>query len=725
MATKNPPPAIFTRPSFERAEALDAGQPDAKSRRFRVLVSTEAPVDRLIVYEGEFREARERLIHDNGSPDLSRLDTPAGIPVLRGHDSHVQIGQVRAPVVEGRRLYSEFEIFTDTPEGREAISQIDNRYALGASVRYSIQDTDVVELDEKGPDGRKVLNLNVRAWGVLEVSLVSIPADVSAGVMRDATATRSFRDASRVLNLGGGAKTSTRETQNMSTEETAGAANGAPPTPPPVAKPAAEATRAADGAPPRVSPEARDAEEEAAAERIAVRSTILTHSKREAREKTADAIVADFAGASPEVRAKVAERAQEFVNNPHDTEVGALKACHAIINLSHVNASRGNAELAQYAGLNSADFAQALQSDDPNSAARHFSEEVLRANVGDSLKDRFQSNKRSILVPLEVAQGRTNTGSRTAFTAVDTTGVGGSSGTGNADNSVEYDEWKQEWYEASLRDDLPLAALGISREVTNNNLIYPVQSGIGTAGFYGETEKITDTIWSYTTRTTAPHRYGAAVAWSRRRQMQDRVSLTAQIATELANATAYAYELAVIAGTGTNNQPQGIFGTTGVGSYSFGTSLLGGAITKEHLLQMQLDLKVANLSGTPRILTTPHVELEARLTPLGTLNAPSEATLASIPIGGGNTMLSFPYTTSNLMPTDRTKGTGDAMVSNLHTLLFGNFSNVVAIDYGIVEITLDDVTLARNNMFQLVYNAWMDVHLRRPSSLIAVEDIQI
>lgn len=729
--SKTPSGAPYSRPALTRAEGLEGGlslSPDA--RRYRALVSTEAPVERTVLFDDEYRTAQEVLLHQGGAPDLTRLTSAAGIPILRGHNRDVQVGQIRETQVKDGQLFAIFEVYPDTADGREVISQLDSGYGRGISagydiIRFTITETD--EVDER--TGEKVLDFRVHEWGLHEASLVSVPADASAGVLREASATRAYRDATRVLNLGSASQNDKRGNRNMSKDEakdTPEAGNTppaaeraqappAPLTPPPVDTSTA---RGRVDTPPAPSPETIKVVADAVREGMS--------DERQERATTAGIILGEFKDSPKEVQEAVEMRLRNFKNNPDDTERAAVRECHSIKSNFFSRQAHSNAQLAADEGFNVADFVMGAVGNPRGDAAREFSEQHLRVQVGDGMRNQMSANRRSILVPIGVAMGRDLPSARAAFTSVDTTGVAGvTAGTGTADTGAQHGEYRADLYVDALRPDLVLGRLGVRRELTNNNLVYSVQGGVASAVFLGETDRLPDTSWTTSQRTTAPHRYGTRMLWTRLRETLDRLPLANQIARELQRSTAQIYEQAVLTGSGVGDNPQGIFGTPMIGSLAFGTSTTGGAISKRKLLDLELKQQLANIPGPYRILTTPNVASAAQMIPAGVLTAPSEATLVARPLGGRDTILDFPYAVSNLMPRDRTKGTGGSQVTGLHTMLFGDFSEVVVVDYGFVEITYDDLTYAPNNMVQLTYNAWMDVTVRRRTALVAVEDITV
>lgn len=161
---------MTTNEKLTRAIALQAGPIDTEKRTVDLCFSTENSVERSF--------GDEILDHSAASVELARLND--GAPLLLEHDRTKQVGVVvkawidddrkaRAVVKFGRSKLAK-EIFDDVQDG------IRRLVSVGYVVKNFVQ--------EKTKDGAAVFR--AMSWEPMEISLVSIPADLACGVGRAA-----------------------------------------------------------------------------------------------------------------------------------------------------------------------------------------------------------------------------------------------------------------------------------------------------------------------------------------------------------------------------------------------------------------------------------------------------------------------------------------------------------------------------------------------------------
>jgi HK97 family phage prohead protease len=123
--------------------------------------------------------------------DFSRVNG-AGIPVL---DSHQQIGlenllgRVTHVWIESGTLLGRI-LFNDTAEGRKAEGMVARKELNGVSIGYRVKDWIITDSDGHVIDPAvdrfrwddDNLTFTASRWELLEISLVSIPADSAAGI---------------------------------------------------------------------------------------------------------------------------------------------------------------------------------------------------------------------------------------------------------------------------------------------------------------------------------------------------------------------------------------------------------------------------------------------------------------------------------------------------------------------------------------------------------------
>lgn len=128
--------------------------------------SSEAPVERWF--------GTEILSHEKGAIDLDRLSTGA-VPLLFNHDWSDPIGMVDRGAIVDRRLAVDAHLF-DTARAREIAAMVDGglrNVSIGYRVNVYEEET-------------KTQVYTARDWELLEISIVTVPADYKIGVGRDA-----------------------------------------------------------------------------------------------------------------------------------------------------------------------------------------------------------------------------------------------------------------------------------------------------------------------------------------------------------------------------------------------------------------------------------------------------------------------------------------------------------------------------------------------------------
>lgn len=146
------------------------------SRRFILSFSSEEPYERCW--------GAEILDHSENAIDLTRLNT-IGV-VLFNHKRDYVVGKVIKAWVENGRGCAEIEF--DNDNDSELIYQkVKSGTLRGVSVGYMIESIEEVAVNKTSADGRFTGPCCIaRKWQPYEISIVSVPADETVGVGRDA-----------------------------------------------------------------------------------------------------------------------------------------------------------------------------------------------------------------------------------------------------------------------------------------------------------------------------------------------------------------------------------------------------------------------------------------------------------------------------------------------------------------------------------------------------------
>jgi hypothetical protein len=76
---------------------------------------------------------------------------------------------------------------------------------------------------------------------------------------------------------------------------------------------------------------------------------------------------------------------------------------------------------------------------------------------------------------------------------------------------------------------------------------------------------------------------------------------------------------------------------------------------------------------------------------------------------------------STQVPSNLTKGDG----TGLHSVLFGNFNELIVGQWAGLDVVVDPYTGAKNALVSIVVNSWWDAALRHAASFAAIKDADL
>jgi HK97 family phage major capsid protein/HK97 family phage prohead protease len=121
----------------------------------------------------------EVLSHDDGAVDLSRLRN--GAPLLFNHNPDEYIGVIESATIGADRKGRCVVRFSTNEDAEEVWQDVQDGILRNVSVGYRIKEVKLAEERENGTDVYRV-----NKWEPYEVSIVTIPADISVGIGRNA-----------------------------------------------------------------------------------------------------------------------------------------------------------------------------------------------------------------------------------------------------------------------------------------------------------------------------------------------------------------------------------------------------------------------------------------------------------------------------------------------------------------------------------------------------------
>ena len=168
-----PLPKNFDRRGF-RTVALERATLNEETRSIELAFSSEAPVER--------SWGMEVLGHNEDEMDRGWIGGGTA-PLLLGHDPNIVVGVVESVTLSDDRKARAIVRFGRSPLAEEVMRDVADGIRRNVSVGYELLDI----REEPAKKGEPQTYRAVR-WRPLEVSLVSIPADMTVGVGREAPA---------------------------------------------------------------------------------------------------------------------------------------------------------------------------------------------------------------------------------------------------------------------------------------------------------------------------------------------------------------------------------------------------------------------------------------------------------------------------------------------------------------------------------------------------------
>lgn len=266
------------------------------------------------------------------------------------------------------------------------------------------------------------------------------------------------------------------------------------------------------------------------------------------------------------------------------------------------------------------------------------------------------------------------------------------------------------------------------------NIDIPRQASATATTWVAESGNLTEAEGTFDKVSLSPKAIGTYSMVSRNMLMQSTPAIEAVIRSDLAAQLALGIDRAALMGTGTNNEPLGVFNQTGVLSVVGGTN--GAAITFDHLIDMvtkvamnNADLgslgyivNAATLGALSKLKTTTGQYLWPNRGGSMETYAPAAANTGATAFGrpGDFSINGYACAVTNQLPSDGTKGTG----TNLSSLVFGNWSDLLIGEWGVLEILPNpyDSTAYKQGAILLRAMQSVDIGVRHPQSFAVMSD---
>lgn len=226
------------------------------------------------------------------------------------------------------------------------------------------------------------------------------------------------------------------------------------------------------------------------------------------------------------------------------------------------------------------------------------------------------------------------------------------------------------------------------------NLTIPKQSAAGTAFWLAnEATQITESQQTFVQIALSPKTVGGYTEISRQLLLQSSPAAEGLVMSDLAAIVALAADLAILSGTGAGGQPTGITATAGIGSVT------GTTLAYDDIIEFQTDTAAGNaLFGSSGFVTTPAVA--------GLLKQRVKYTNTASPLWDGQLL------DANV---DGYRGMATNQLAAA-TMLFGYFAGVLVPEWGVLAIEVNPFANFQAGIVGVRAMYTMDVGVRYPTA---------
>jgi len=271
-----------------------------------------------------------------------------------------------------------------------------------------------------------------------------------------------------------------------------------------------------------------------------------------------------------------------------------------------------------------------------------------------------------------------------------------------------------------LRNAMVLDRLGITmlRDL-NGDLALLGATGTATGYWLAEGAAPTESQMSFGQNKLTPKTVGAYTDFSRQLLLQSSLDVEMMVRMDLAAVLAQTIQDGALNGSGSSNQPTGLFNTAGVGAVAMGTN--GAAPTYDMAVALETAVANANADvGNLAYLTNSKVRGKLRTTQQFSGTNGQPVFTGAVGSNGVGDILGYNAFISNSVPSNLTKGSSSGVCS---AVAFGNWADMVLGMWGGLDILLDPYTGATSGTRRVVALQSCDVTLRRTSSFAVTKDV--
>jgi HK97 family phage major capsid protein len=239
----------------------------------------------------------------------------------------------------------------------------------------------------------------------------------------------------------------------------------------------------------------------------------------------------------------------------------------------------------------------------------------------------------------------------------------------------------------------------------------PRQSGgathawVAESGAASESTQTTDTV-SLSNKTVS--------AWSdisRKFMQQSSIDADTLVENDLRTVLALAIDKAALHGSGSSNEPTGVFNTSGIGNVAGGTN--GLAPTYAHMVKLEEEVAIDNADlGALKYITNAKVRSKLKQTE-------KSSSTGLFVWENGNTLNGYDALVTNQVRSDLDKGTSTGVCS---AIFYGNWNDLLIGLWGGLDVLVDPYTASTTGVVRVVVFQDADIAVRHPESFACMKD---
>ena len=616
---------------------------------------------------------KEILDHSRKAIRLGRLKN--GAPLLFGHDRASHIGVVESARIGQDKVGRATVRFGKSALAQEKFQDVVDGILRNVSVGYFIHDVRQEESEDDVPVFRVV------DWEPMEISMVSVPADMTVGVGRSGIHHHQGEENMENQNPKGDGKGSAPKEQQTALEQEdvlrTPAASGPPAGSPAPSEPGPAAPAPASFVNVRQEVEAA---RQAEVSRIKAISEIGKRSGSAAKGITEQAINEGWS--VDQYKGALLDRVQ----NPKPLPA------------PNVELGLGRTEIEQYS------FCRAILAKAENRPDRA----PMEMEISDQLAKKLNRDPLGFLVPMDILKAPTM--SRAPLSA-------GSAGAGA---------------EFVATDLIPSAFIDflINLMMVNRlgatiltglegNVDLPKKAGHSTAGWVNANTDVAESALATGQVPMTPKTLGAWTEISRKLLLQSSLDVENMVRRDLAEAVALELDRAAINGSGSAPEPEGIMNAAGVAVVVAGDPD-GAAPTWGDMVNLETNVSVANADiGALAYLTNTKVRGKLKQVEKNPSGPAGQYIWMDSPERGFGSVNGYRAGASNQVPSNLTKGSG----TDLSAMIFGNWNDLVIGQWGFLDVLVDPYTQGKKGNLQIIVHQDADIAIRRVESFSIINDI--